>query len=173
MDWFRGRSFFHRRVGGWSQDDSSAWHLSSALFLLLLHQLHLRPLGIRSQNLGTRGIKCFTLHPIDQGLVTWLYLVEESVENAVFIPGNHVQAKHGFYYSRRRRQGAASTTYSFYVNLIMQGAEPWAKLWWTVKDQIANILGSAAIQSLLQLLHSATVVNVHRHDVNACGWIWH
>ena len=43
----------------------------------------------------------------------------------------------------------------------MQGVMPWAKPWWTVKGQIANILGSAAILSLLQLLHSATVVKVY------------
>ena len=38
------------------QDDSSAFHLSCTLFLLLLHQLHLRSSGIRSQRLGTPGL---------------------------------------------------------------------------------------------------------------------
>jgi len=35
------------------QDDSSAFHLLCTLFLLLLHQLHLRSSGIRSRRLGT------------------------------------------------------------------------------------------------------------------------
>ena len=35
------------------QDDSSALHLLCTLFLLLLHQLHLRSSGIRSRRLGT------------------------------------------------------------------------------------------------------------------------
>ena len=39
--------------GGWSQGDSSALHLLCTLFLLLLHQLHLRSLGMRSWRLGT------------------------------------------------------------------------------------------------------------------------
>ena len=34
-------------------DDSRAWHLLCTLFLLLLHQLHLRSPGIRSRRLGT------------------------------------------------------------------------------------------------------------------------
>ena len=38
---------------GWFGDDSSALHLLCALFLLLLHQLHLRSSGIRSWRLGT------------------------------------------------------------------------------------------------------------------------
>ena len=38
---------------GWFQDDSSALHLLCTLFLLLLHQLHLRSSGIRSRRLGT------------------------------------------------------------------------------------------------------------------------
>ena len=46
--------FFHGlSEGGWFGDDSSALHLLCTLFLLLLHQLHLRSSGIRSQRLGT------------------------------------------------------------------------------------------------------------------------
>ena len=57
-DQFHGRQFFHGPWGGgWFQDDSSALHLSHTLFLLLLHQLHLRSLGIRSQRLGTPVLK--------------------------------------------------------------------------------------------------------------------
>ena len=41
--------------GGWLQDDSSALRLLCTLFLLLLHQLHLRSLGIRFWRLGTPG----------------------------------------------------------------------------------------------------------------------
>ena len=43
-------------MGGWFQDDSSALHLLCT-FLLLLYQLHLRSLGIRSQKLGMPGLK--------------------------------------------------------------------------------------------------------------------
>ena len=39
--------------GEWFWDDSSTLHLLRTLFLLLLHQLHLRSLGIRSQTLQT------------------------------------------------------------------------------------------------------------------------
>ena len=43
--------------GGWEfGDDSSALHLLSTLFLLLLHQLHFRSSGIRSQRLGTSAL---------------------------------------------------------------------------------------------------------------------
>ena len=39
------------RIGLW--DDSNPLHLLGTLFLLLLHQLHFRSTGIRSQSLGT------------------------------------------------------------------------------------------------------------------------
>ena len=39
--------------GGWFQDDSRALHLFCTLFLLLVHQLHLRSSGFRSWRLGT------------------------------------------------------------------------------------------------------------------------
>ena len=42
--------------GGWFQDDSSALHLLCTLFLLLLHQFHLRSSGIKSQRLGPPGL---------------------------------------------------------------------------------------------------------------------
>ena len=43
------------------QDDSSALHLLCTLFLLLLHQLHLRPSGIRFWSLGTPAIQYMAL----------------------------------------------------------------------------------------------------------------
>ena len=53
-DWFRGTQYFHGPGGGgWLWDDSSASHLLCNLFLLLLHQLHLRSSGIRPHRLGT------------------------------------------------------------------------------------------------------------------------
>ena len=57
-DRFRGRQFFHGlRVGwGWFRDDSNALHLLCTLFLLRLHQLHLRSSGIWSRKLGTHGL---------------------------------------------------------------------------------------------------------------------
>ena len=50
--------FFSPRLGweGWFGDDSSSLHWLCTLFLLLLHQLHLRSSGIRSQRLGTSGL---------------------------------------------------------------------------------------------------------------------
>ena len=42
---------------GWFGDDSRALLLLCTLFLLLLHQLHLRSSGIRSQRLGTPALK--------------------------------------------------------------------------------------------------------------------
>ena len=54
-DQYCGRQFFHRLGVGW--DDSSTFHLWCTLFLLLLHQLHLRSSDIRPWGLGTRDIK--------------------------------------------------------------------------------------------------------------------
>ena len=53
--------------GGWRwfKDDSSTLHLLCTLFLLLLHQLHLRSSGIRSWSLGTPALwnsKIFQAH---------------------------------------------------------------------------------------------------------------
>ena len=43
-------------VERWFWDDSNALHLLYTLFLLLLHQLHLRWSGIRSQRFGTTAL---------------------------------------------------------------------------------------------------------------------
>ena len=43
-------------VRGWFQDDLIPLHLLCTLFLLLLHQLHLRSSGIRSRRLGTPSL---------------------------------------------------------------------------------------------------------------------
>jgi len=52
--WFHGRQFFHEPgVGEWFLDDSSELHLLCTVFLLLLHQLHLRSSGIRSPRSGS------------------------------------------------------------------------------------------------------------------------
>ena len=52
-------NFFHKLGGrGWFGDDSSTLHLLFTLLLLiLLHQLHLRSLGVRSQRLGTPDLR--------------------------------------------------------------------------------------------------------------------
>ena len=42
--------------GGWFQNDSSGLHLLCSLFLFWLHQLCLRPSGIRSWRLGTPAV---------------------------------------------------------------------------------------------------------------------
>ena len=41
---------------GWFGDNSSALHLLRSLFLLLLHQFHLRSSGITFQRLETLGV---------------------------------------------------------------------------------------------------------------------
>ena len=51
------KTIFPQMAGGWFQDNSNTLHLLCALFLFLLHQLHLRLSGIRSQSLGTPGLK--------------------------------------------------------------------------------------------------------------------
>ena len=52
--------FLPTGVGGWFQDDSSELYLLCTLFLLLLHQFHLRSSGIRFQRLGTPvSFPCF------------------------------------------------------------------------------------------------------------------
>ena len=47
--------------GGWIWDDSSALHLWCTLFLLLLHQIHLRSSGIVFWRLGTPVLEQLTL----------------------------------------------------------------------------------------------------------------
>ena len=56
-DQFHGRQFLHGcgERGVWY--DSSTLHLLCTLSLFLLHQLHLRSSGIRSQKLGTPDLK--------------------------------------------------------------------------------------------------------------------
>ena len=51
MDW--------RWREGWFGDDSSILHLLLTLFLLSLHQLHLRSSGIRFDRLGTPALRNF------------------------------------------------------------------------------------------------------------------
>ena len=64
-DHFHGRQLFHGGRWRWFKDDSSTLHLLCTLFLLLLHQLHLRSSGIRSWSLGTPALwnsKIFQAH---------------------------------------------------------------------------------------------------------------
>ena len=83
-DRFPGRQCFHGLgVGMWFQDDSSALHLLCTLFLLLLHQLHLRSSGIRSWRLGTPAISMHvssfsSLPPLFQPLFCY-WLIHGSV----------------------------------------------------------------------------------------------
>ena len=68
-DSLRGRKLFHGpRAGVWFQDDSSALHLLCTSSLLLLHQLYLGSLAIRSQRLGTTALICeevMMMNPLD------------------------------------------------------------------------------------------------------------
>ena len=64
---FHRRQYFHRQEeAGWFWDDSKALHLLCTLFQLLLHQLHLRSSGSRSQRLGTPAFGDLkkTAHPV-------------------------------------------------------------------------------------------------------------
>ena len=57
-DRFCRRQFFHGlEWEGWFQDDSRTLHLLCTLFLLLLHQFHLRSSRIRSYRLGAPAIQ--------------------------------------------------------------------------------------------------------------------
>ena len=51
-------SFSMNQGWRWFRDDSEALHLLCTLFLLLLHQFHLRSSEVRSQRLGTPAVKC-------------------------------------------------------------------------------------------------------------------
>ena len=63
------KTSFPRTLGwGLFQDDSSTLHSSCTLFLLLLHQLHFRSSGTRSQSLGTPALHIFPfLCPLGTG----------------------------------------------------------------------------------------------------------
>ena len=66
-EWFCGTQFLHGSDGGgWFGDNSSVLHLLCTLFLLLLHQLHLRLSGIRSQRLGTPDLNTWTFCLLSQ-----------------------------------------------------------------------------------------------------------
>ena len=64
------------------RDDSSTLSLLHTLFLLLLHQLHLRSSGIRSWRLGTPVLR----DPGEQGLVHWM----ESTFTNTHVPFTYV-----------------------------------------------------------------------------------
>ena len=62
-DQLHGRQFFHGSGGrAWFRDDSNTLRLLCTLFLSLLHQLHLRSSGIRSQRLGTPVLSYCLIH---------------------------------------------------------------------------------------------------------------
>lgn len=62
-DRFNGRQFFHKPgCLGWFRDDSSTLDLLYTLFLLSLHQLHLRSSGISSQSRGTPALEDLERH---------------------------------------------------------------------------------------------------------------
>ena len=63
--------------GEWSQEESSALHLSYTLFLLiLLHQLRIRSSGIRSQRLETPVLEL-------RDLILCGYVIDYSLGNSV------------------------------------------------------------------------------------------
>ena len=53
---------------GWFQDESSTLHLLCTLFLLLLHQLHLRSSGTSSWSLGTSALDPDKQRRLDQSV---------------------------------------------------------------------------------------------------------
>ena len=56
--------------GGTVLDDSNTLHLLCTLFLLLLHHLHLRSSGIRSQRLGTPALTDWKYSVLGEGVET-------------------------------------------------------------------------------------------------------
>lgn len=57
-DLCHGKQFLHGPgCRGWFGEDSGAFHLLCTLFLLSLHQLHLRSPGTRFQRLGTSALR--------------------------------------------------------------------------------------------------------------------
>ena len=96
-DRFHRRQFFHG-LGqeGWFQDNSNALHLLCTLFLLLLHQLHLRSSGIRFQRLETPDL-----------CIVWLprHLLMKSIGE--FCPSLAIRSRAGWPESRAEESGLA------------------------------------------------------------------
>ena len=64
-------SFSTDQGWGWFWDDSSALHLSCTLFLLLLHQLHLRSSGTGSQRWGPLASVQFSHSVMSNSVTPW------------------------------------------------------------------------------------------------------
>ena len=74
-DKFLGRQFFHGSGGrAWFWDDANTLRLLCILFLSLLHQLHLRSSGIRSQRLGTPVLSYSLIHICPTGIMLFFPL---------------------------------------------------------------------------------------------------
>ena len=76
----------------WIQDDSITLHLLCILFLLLLHQLHLRLSGIKFWRFGTPCLK-EVLENLGKGLLKMFHLNPENKKlasrlNLISISGN-------------------------------------------------------------------------------------
>ena len=54
---------------GWFRDDSSTLHVLCTLFLLLLHQLHLRSSGLRSWMSGTPALT----HSCEEKILSFIH----------------------------------------------------------------------------------------------------
>ena len=72
-----------RGVGGWFWDDSSPLHLLCTLFLLSLHQLHLRPSG-------RLGIPC--VEDISGGVQSFIF-VKCLVDNDIFFRSKQIEGE--------------------------------------------------------------------------------
>ena len=99
--WHQGPSFIKDNFSmdgerGWFGDDSSASHLLCTLFLLLLHQLHLRSSGIRFQRLETPDL-----------CIVWLprHLLMKSIGE--FCPSLAIRSRAGWPESRAEESGLA------------------------------------------------------------------
>ena len=68
---FMEDSFSTDQGWGWFWDDSSALHLSCTLFLLLLHQLHLRSSGTGSQRWGPLASVQFSHSVMSNSVTPW------------------------------------------------------------------------------------------------------
>ena len=116
-DGFHGRKLFHKRGGwGWFRDDSSTLYLLCTLFQSLLHQLHLRPSGIRSRSWGPLRQRILITHgtyarrPRTTGLVHSCKIHPAHQLTAVFhvLPSSlaHLWCVQGKLPAKRKPQGA-------------------------------------------------------------------
>lgn len=153
-------------VTSWFKTTLPASALASTLHSRHQEEGELKPLMILSRSCR----KPFALYPIGQDSVTWLYVVQEGVGNAVFIPGNHGEAANGFYY-----QGRTTSAAQFLMLLSPRRGRCYG-----LNQRLTNCQGPnnkyfrlTAVLSLATIQFHYCSENTNGLDVNACGCPWH